>query len=155
MFVQQKLDQDVNLSLRSLMDSSWCLSGLSHTGPEHLFLGFNHTTRENLYQQGLGRKALSSLCKEQLHCRDTLVHIWSRVWELAGNYNHKGIRDGATRQRQYKKSCQHPARCLGFALVSSPASRDAIFRPQFFVRNHYKQTTQKTKPWKLDAEEFQ
>jgi len=41
MFVQQKLDHDVHLSLKSLMDSSWCLAGLSHTRPEHLFLGFN------------------------------------------------------------------------------------------------------------------
>lgn len=141
------LTQDQNIS-------SWVSTCRAWTS--NCIIAYNHTTHDNTYQQGSGRKALSSVQKAALLQRGSGTRIWSRVCELSGKYNCKGTRDGAAGQRQYK-SCEHPAHCSGFTLVSSPASNDATFnvRPQFFIQNHYKQATQKTKPWKLDAEEFQ
>lgn len=133
MFVQQKLDRDVHPSLKNLMDSSWCLSGLSHTGPEHLFLGVNvklhrclqrHHSWQSLPARVGQESPLLSVQRAALLQRGC---DGSRVCDVPGKQHPKGMSGGAARHRQHQKSCRHPARCSGFAWAGSPASSDASF----------------------------
>lgn len=90
------LTQDQNIS-------SWVST--CRVQMSNCIIAYNHTTHENLYQQWSGRKALSLLSVQRaaLLQRGSGTRIWSRDCE----YNRKGIGDGAVRQRQHKKRCQH------------------------------------------------
>lgn len=91
----------------------------------------------NSSREGSGRKALCSLCKEQLCGREAEVHVCGA--ESVSSWVNTATKE--SEMRPHSKGSRIAASILPFgslALASSPAGNDATrsVRPQFFIQNY-------------------